>query len=100
MQKGNNDLRVLWSKKALNGYRNITEYLLENFTIKEVEKLQNEINSLLINISQFGHICPTSKKGYGLHKCTLLKKTSLVYRTQKNELQIVALFDNRKKHPY
>lgn len=40
--------------------------------------------------------CPESQLFKGLYKCVVTRQTSLYYRTGKEEIEVITLFDNRQ----
>lgn len=91
--------KVIWSNEALNALDQIMEYVFEEWGINPVLELQNEIEKLIIAISNNKKLCPDSKV-MGLRKCVLSKQTSVVYKITKSQLEIVAVIDNRSEHLY
>lgn len=99
MPENRKTLSVVWTNRAENGYAKIIEYILDKFSIREAESLDEKLNTLIEKIATFRHICPLSKKK-NIHKCVVHKNTSLLYTIKKNELAIVMVLDNRMKHSY
>jgi plasmid stabilization system protein ParE len=57
-----------------------------------IERLDVKINQ----VANYPESCPESKDFSGLHKCVVTKQTAFYYRINGEEIEIVALFDNRQ----
>lgn len=93
--------KISWSKEALDALDAVLEYVFEEWGIKPVLDLQQEIERLIVAISKNKKLCPDSKiTGTGLRKCVLSKQTSLIYQIEGSELKIVTFIDNRSEHVF
>jgi len=50
----------------------------------------------VLQISQHPESCPVSVEFQGLYKCVVTKQTTIYYRIEENEIQVIAFFDNRQ----
>ena len=81
-------MEIIWSRTANNTYLDIIEQTFERWNIETVELFETQTNQLIRKIQRYNHICPKSKIE-DVHKCTINKLTSLVYRIKdKNTIEI------------
>lgn len=92
-------MKIIWSTLAKDYYIYIIEQLFEKWNIKIVEKFENEINSLVKNISKNNQICPQSRIT-NYHKCIVNKHISLIYRIENERIEIITLLFNKSDHLY
>lgn len=92
-------MKIIWSTLAKDYYIYIIEQLFEKWNIKIVEKFEEEINSLVNNISKNNQICPQSRI-LNYHKCMVNKHISLIYRIENQRIEIITLLFNRSDHLY
>jgi plasmid stabilization system protein ParE len=94
------EYRIFWSPRAEETYLKILEYILLKWSQKEAEDFEDRINRLIDKLRFHKNLCPPSLKKKQLRKCVVTSQTSLVYRTKKQTIEIVALIDNRSQHNY
>lgn len=87
---------VYWSENAVGHYQGIKTYLLDNFSEKEVSKLNSLLKKFETAVSLFPEMYPASQQKKHIHRAVLNKYLSVFYRIEKNEIQLLALFDNRQ----
>lgn len=90
-------LPVVWSPKAFNKYLAFLAYWHDH-SLDFALKLDDELEKLLNNLSQFKDLCPPSEKRPPFRKCIILKRYSLIYRNDRKMIWIVDILDNRRKH--
>ena len=88
-------LNVIWSDEARKNYFSLLEYLKNRRTEKETEAFNNKLAKTILNITQFPHMYPHSEF-LGYKRAVITMQTSLVYNVMPNEIEIIALWDNRK----
>ena len=86
---------IVWTDLALEELESTVKYLKEKFSEKEVERLADEIERMLLIISQNPAIFSVSEK-INVRKAVILKFNSMFYRVTKNEIQILSFFSNRQ----
>ncbi len=96
--------QIYWSPKAKESYVEALLFILEKWTIKEVEGFEKDTKRVIKNLSSNYlssnlELCPEIRYK-NLRKCTVSKQTSLVYRIVEKSIEIVAFIDNRSKHIY
>jgi len=91
-------MKVFLSKLAENKLLKLSDFLLENWSLKVkndfIEKLTSKINQ----ISEQPESCPQSSEFKGLFKCVVTKQTTLYYRINldRKEIEIITVFDTRQ----
>ena len=51
-------MKIIWSKETLENYLKVLDYLLENWTIKEIERFENNFDELIERLKSHKEICP------------------------------------------
>ena len=92
------ELDIIWSKKAAYGYAKILNYLDEEWTQREVENFEHQVNKFLLNLSKRPYILKESKVS-GLRRGPINRLTILTYNIDldKNQLQILNIRGARQK---
>ena len=88
-------LKNRWTPPSRGNYFKITQFILDNWTSKELQKFVDKTAKTLSQIAKGPELFPVSKKG-NIRKCILSKQTILFYRIKKNEVDLVTFRDNRK----
>ncbi len=91
-------MTVYWSPQAEESYLNTLSFILLKWSVKEALNFQQKVESLIEKLKTHHMLCPASKKNSTLRRCVITHQTSLVYVIKKDELEIVAFFDNRSEH--
>ncbi|KQT17048.1 hypothetical protein ASG31_11865 [Chryseobacterium sp. Leaf404] len=86
---------VVWSDEALQ----VLDYLLEKWTIKEIENFEIRFDKLILRLQIHKEICPKSKL-LNYRKCFIDKNNSLIYQDVNNMIFLVAIIDNKSSHSY
>jgi hypothetical protein len=73
---------VIWCPKARITYYQIMEYLLEQWTFKELDTFISRTEEAITHICNNPLLYPYSKES-DTHKCVLVKQISLFYRVKK-----------------
>lgn len=88
--------KLLWSDKALGDIQNIINYLVENWTQKEVQdfarRLEKRLEIIVINPRLF----QVTTKRRNIRRSVLTKHTVIYYETNKSLVTVVTLFDPRQ----
>jgi len=90
---------IRWTREAETTYLEAIIFILEKWTLKEAEHLENLTNNLLKNLSHNLKLCPEVKR-MGVRKCVISDQTSLVYRIREKSVELIAFVDNRSDHFY
>lgn len=86
---------IVWTDLALEELENTVQYLEEKFSQKEINRLGDEIERILLIISKNPDIFPLSDR-LNARKAVLLKFNSMYYRATKNQIQILSFYSNRQ----
>lgn len=86
---------VYWTDRALQHAISIKEYLHENFSDKEIEHFYALLIAFEISVSAFPKLYPASAMKRSLRRAILSKVLSVFYRVRKNNIEVLAIFDNR-----
>jgi len=90
---------IRWTREAETTYLEAIIFILEKWTLKEAEHLENLTNNLLKNLSHNLKLCPEVKR-MGVRKSVISDQTSLVYRIREKSVELIAFVDNRSDHFY
>ncbi|QTY27976.1 type II toxin-antitoxin system RelE/ParE family toxin [Flavobacterium sp. CS20] len=88
--------KVVISKTAEKKLDNLFKYLTEEWSNKIKKDFIKKLDSSIELIKNQPEIFPESKKGKGLRKCVITKQTTLYYRYNSEQINIVTIFDNRQ----
>ena len=86
---------VIWSPKARLTYYQILEYLIENWSFKELEAFIDRTVEVINFICSNPLLYPYSIKS-DTHKCVVVKQISLFYKLKGNEIDLLLFWDNRQ----
>ena len=92
-------MKVYLSELAEEKLLKLSDYLLENWSIKIRDKFIEILTKKIKQISNLPESCPQSLDYKGLYKCTVTKQTTFYYRINfnKREIEIITIFDTRQK---
>ncbi|GGB71239.1 hypothetical protein GCM10007424_09070 [Flavobacterium suaedae] len=88
-------MKVSFSNLAYRKLGYILEYLEEEWSEKVKKKFITILNEKIEQISDFPESCIKSNTHDNLRMCIITKQTSLLYRINNNEIEVITLFDNR-----
>jgi plasmid stabilization system protein ParE len=90
--------KVLWTDHALTELSQAFQYLELNFSEKEINRLSNQIESVLRYISKYPKLYPESSQQEGVRRAVITKFNTLYYRINidKNQIEILSFFSNRE----
>lgn len=91
-----NTYKLIWSDEALFNLKEIINYLENRWTQREIKKFSQLLDRQLKLIEDNPYLFAESQNSNGLRKSVLSKQTTIYYRIQDNEIQIMTLFDNRQ----
>jgi plasmid stabilization system protein ParE len=86
---------IIWSPTARLTYYNILEYLVENWTLKELEVFIDRTEEVISHIRENPSLYPYSGLS-DTHKCVLVKQVSLFYRVKSPVIELLVFWDNRQ----
>ena len=87
-------LPIVWSPTANDHYLTIIKYWHDN-ALDYAIKLNEVVEELTERLSQFRNLCPASQKNPQFRRCTVLKRYSLICRSDMDIIWIVDFIDNK-----
>jgi plasmid stabilization system protein ParE len=88
---------IVFSKRATLKLEGLLHYLETEWSLKVKHSFIARLDNALFQIAKMPENCPVSHKKKGVYKCLVSKQTSLFYRINDKEIEIITLFDNRQK---
>ncbi len=92
-------MEIVWTETALKTFFKVVDYLYDNWSSKEIETFENNVDELIERIASFNQICPESKL-FGYRKCIIDEHNSLIYHFANNTLLLVTFINNRSQHSF
>ena len=90
-------LSVEWTERSLNNASEISNWILNKFSQKEVNKFGKFLRDFEKIISQFPDMFPESKVKAGFYQAVVHKNLSIYYTIGKGKITVIAMRDNRQK---
>lgn len=90
---------VVWSDEARKTYDNTIDDLLIKWQIGVAIDFEDKTNALLDHLKVYKKFCPVSKIKK-LRKCVIHKNTSLIYKINQNNIELVTFIDNHSSHKF
>lgn len=88
--------KIIWSQKAQKDYAGTIDYLLQSWTLKEVQQFVDQVESV-ISIFQKGNVEFRKTQNGKLHVAVISEQISVYYRVSSSKrLEIVRVWDNRQ----
>jgi plasmid stabilization system protein ParE len=87
---------IRFSKRAAIKLENLLNFLEKEWSIKVKNDFILKLNRTLSNIQQFPESFPESLSKKGLRKCVITKQPTIIYKNNRNTINIVTFFDNRQ----
>ncbi len=75
-------MKIIWTYTAKGTFAQILEYLLENWTTKEVDKFTEEVRNIISQIEGNPYMFEASSKNKSVRKGFVNSLVSLFYRVQ------------------
>lgn len=93
-------MKVFLSELAESKLLKLSEYLLENWSLRTRDKFIEKFTERINQISAQPESCPKSDGFDELYSCVVTKQTTFYYRvlTAVKEIEIITIFDTRQ-HP-
>lgn len=92
-------MEIIWSQETLENYLKVLDYLLEKWSVKEIERFENKFDQLIERLITHKEICPKSKL-FNFRKCKIDEYNSLIYQEINNKIFLITIIDNRSSHSY
>lgn len=87
---------VIFSESAKRDLEFLLAYLEEKWSVRVKYAFVDELDLALQAMSEFPASFPSSVLKRDIRKCVVSKQTTLYYRTKKNEIEVIAIFDSRR----
>ena len=88
--------RIIWSPQAHKDYDKIIDYLLVEWTFKEVQKFVEQVEEAT-SILKKGNVDFRTNRFKRLHVAVISSQISIYYRIHsKHKVEIVRIWDNRQ----
>jgi len=85
-----------WSKRALNDFDEIIEFILTKWTAKEALAYIEKVERIISQIRKTPEMFVQSIKGKDIRKCVINKQTSLFYRINGQIIEIITIISNKQ----
>jgi len=87
---------LLWSIRALNEYKNLLDYILGEWGERIRDRVVSEFNDSLSRIQNSPEQFPIFLKRKNIRRCVASPQTSIYFKVHKDDIEILAVFDNRQ----
>ena len=87
--------KIVWRKKAGGRFREITEYLKREWSVKVAEEFVEIVLKKVELLKVFPGMGKSSAKKPGMKKLVLTKHNMLVYRIKEDKIILLNIYDTR-----
>ena len=84
-------LKIIWTEQAKRGLQKVLDFLEQNWTAKEILKLENNILKTIDLLKSFPESFPASQKNEKLRKAIVDKNNYIIYQYDQLKQYIVIL---------
>ncbi|MCE6988682.1 type II toxin-antitoxin system RelE/ParE family toxin [Dyadobacter sp. CY323] len=91
-------LDIIWSPRALDNFRDVIIYLDENWTEQVKRDFVKRTEKILDLIAEHPHMFRQVSETTSVREAVITKHNLLIYKIQKNQILVLAVFDTRQ-HP-
>lgn len=88
--------KVYLSDKAVENLQSIVVYLKSEWPQKVLKDFFDDLDKVKSILSKYPESFEYSKIKKGIYRCVLSKHNTLFYRINKNEVEIIVIFDTRQ----
>lgn len=89
-------LQIVWTANALEDYRILIDYLIEEWSVDVAIKFDETVQNRLETISHFPYLGIVSTKNSLIRSISLSKHNRLYYRISSNTIEVLDIFDTRQ----
>ncbi len=93
-----NTYSVTWTDEAIQNLNGITNYLEQNWSLKEKSDFFKKLEKRLVIIKQYPEIFPSSQKSVNIRHSVLTEQITIYYSVENQIIRILSIFDTRQ-HP-
>lgn len=87
---------VVWSTKAKQDLVRVISYLEQNWSAKVARIFLQKVDLLVKHLASNDGMFPFVQKSRGIKKCVVTKHNSILFRLNKQQIEIIRLFDTRQ----
>ncbi|MGD9992675.1 MAG: type II toxin-antitoxin system RelE/ParE family toxin [Salinivirgaceae bacterium] len=91
-----NTYKLVWTDEALNGLKDIIDYLERKFPEKDIKKFAEKFDRQIELIKKNPESFTLSPKSKTIRRSVVAKLTSIYYRIDGDTITLVTIYDNRK----
>jgi len=91
-----NGYKILWTSHALSELNETIDYLLKNWSEKELKNFAKALDNTLELISKNPKIFQKSSSSKSIRRAVVSKYNNLYYRCNEDTVEVISLFSNRK----
>jgi plasmid stabilization system protein ParE len=88
--------KLFWTDEAIDNLEEILDYLIQNWSQKEVDNFKFKLKKHLGLISRFPLMFPVSNYNPRLRKAVLSKQTTVYFEIKDGMIYIAYIFVNKK----
>lgn len=88
--------KIFWTEEAVKNLEEILDYLILNWSQKEVDSFKQKLNKHLELISRFPLMFPVSSYNPRLRKAVMTKQTTIFFEIKEKGIFLAYLFVNKK----
>ena len=88
--------KLFFSKNAANRLFLLLDYLETKWSTKVRNDFELKFNNCIEIINKLPESFPKSDKNKVRHKCVVTKQTTILYKFNTKEIQIISVFDTRQ----
>jgi len=94
--------QIEWTPLAESSYQAILDFVLEQWSIEIIIRLDDDIKAILNQLERQFFIGSPIHGNKHLRKCVISKQTSLIYRIipKTKTVELITFVDNRSNHPF
>ncbi|SRR5690554_2285607 len=90
---------VKWSPKSLDSFESIALQLIERWNLETALLFDRKVDGVIRQLEMNPKIYQASKKSK-LRRCVIHKNVSLIFRINKDVVQLIVFVDNRDEHGF
>lgn len=96
-------LQIIWTENALEDYKRVIDYLIEEWTPEIAEKFTETVQLRLETLSNYPFLGIVSTRQTSVRSISVSKHNRLYYRIASASIEVLNVFDTRqdpKKNKY
>ncbi len=91
-----NTYKLIWTEEALNGLKEIFNYLERKFSEKDIKKFAKKLDKQLELLKTSPETFAFANSSKEVRRTIIAKLTSVYYCIEGNDIKIISVFDNRQ----